>query len=54
MALKQYEIRRLGVYSVTVWYRSPIPREFAPEGMKVRAMEEGRLESKPVKFEIVE
>ncbi|HEY9401161.1 MAG TPA: hypothetical protein VIQ24_00610 [Pyrinomonadaceae bacterium] len=51
--LKLYEIRKPGTYFVTVWYRSPVPQEFAPEGMKIWAMEEGRLESKPVKFRII-
>ncbi|MDT7543651.1 MAG: hypothetical protein QOE33_3555 [Acidobacteriota bacterium] len=53
VSLKEYEIKKYGTYYVIVWYQSPIPQKFAPKGLKVWATEEGRLESKPVKFEIV-
>jgi hypothetical protein len=47
-------IRTPGVYRVTVWYHSPIPREFAPSGLKIWAMENGVLQSKPVTFKVTQ
>lgn len=46
-------IKSPGIYKVTVWYHSPIPREFAPPGMKLWAMENGALQSKPVSLKVI-
>ncbi len=53
VALEQYAIKAPGVYRVIVWYASPVPQEFAPAGLKIWGLDKGRLESKPVKFEVV-
>lgn len=45
-------IKAPGVYEVTVRYHSPIPREFAPSGLKLWAMENGVLQSKPVSLKV--
>ncbi|HSB08852.1 MAG TPA: hypothetical protein VLM38_05035 [Blastocatellia bacterium] len=32
-----------GTYQVVIWYNSPVPREFAPLGLDIWPMENGRL-----------
>jgi hypothetical protein len=41
-----------GKYTVTVWYRSPVSLDFAPQGPNVFVKESGSLQSKPVAFEV--
>jgi hypothetical protein len=48
-----YEIKKLGTFQLIIWYASPVPLKFAPGGMKIWARENGRLESKAVRFEVV-
>jgi hypothetical protein len=50
--LRSDGIQSPGIYRVTVWYHSPIPREFAPPGLKPWAMENGALQSKPVTLKV--
>ena len=45
-------IKSPGIYKATVRYHSPIPREFAPSGLKVWAMENGVLQSKPASLKV--
>lgn len=52
IGLRREGIKESGVYKVTVWYHSPIPRSFAPEGLQIWAMENGVLRSKPVAFNV--
>jgi hypothetical protein len=51
--LKGYGVKKPGVYFVTVWYRSPVPIRFAPDGLKIWPMEYGRLEAKRVRFTVM-
>jgi hypothetical protein len=51
--LKGYGIKKPGVYFVTVWYRSPVPISFAPEGLKIWPMEYGRLEARRARFRVM-
>jgi hypothetical protein len=45
-------IRTLGVYQIKIRYHSPVPHQFAPEGLKIWAMENGELRSKPVTLKV--
>jgi hypothetical protein len=45
-------IKASGIYQIAVRYHSPVPREFAPEGLEIWAMENGVLQSKPVTFKV--
>lgn len=47
-------IKAPGIYQITVRYHSPVPREFAPEGLEIWAMENGVLQSKPVTFKVTQ
>jgi len=42
-----------GTYKLIVWYHSPVPQEFAPDGLTVWSREEGPLRATPVSFQIV-
>jgi hypothetical protein len=52
--LKSDGITGPGIYKLTVWYHSPVPREFAPPGLKLWAAENGVLQSKPVTLTVAQ
>jgi hypothetical protein len=47
-------ITKLGKYSLTVWYHSPVPQASAPKGRNVWTKEKGTLRSKSVAFLVTE
>jgi hypothetical protein len=49
---KGYGIKKPGVYRVTVFYHSPIPRSFAPVKSKIWPMEYGDLQAKEVRISV--
>jgi len=46
------EIKEPGVYTIRVWYHSPIPRRFAPHGMNVWTKENGVLRANALSFRV--
>lgn len=52
LGLRDEGIKGLGAYKLVVWYHSPIPRDFAPSGLNLWAMENGVLQSKPVTLKV--
>lgn len=50
--LVNYKIKTSGIYRIIVWYQSPISKQFVPQEADVFTMEQGRLESKPLQFNV--
>jgi hypothetical protein len=45
-------ITKVGEYSITVWYHSPVSKEHAPQSRNVWTKEKGTLRSKPFVFTV--
>src|SRR5258705_13994680 len=50
--LEQEGITSPGSYVVTVFFHSPVTREFAPGNLNVWTKEDGELHSKPITFNV--
>lgn len=51
--LEEFAVDKPGIYSFRVSFESPMFPEYVPKGMTVRTINEGVINSKPVKFEII-
>ena len=54
ISIRGIEIEEPGEYSITIYYRSPIPEDFAPAGLEIWAKEYGSLQTKPIDLKVTQ